>query len=180
MSAKEKKTTKKPKINKKRTGDSSVHALEKNIEKLTMDLNDLNDKYIRLQAEFDNFRKRKEKEIIHLIRYEGEDVIKNLLTIFDDFDRMKKSVEHPDQKKSFEAIQEGVAMIEKKLNKFFQDKDIQPFGQIGKILDSDIHDALMVRTEKGKKNHEILEVFEKGYMYKDRIIRHAKVVVNKI
>ncbi len=173
MSAKTKTKTKSKKIK-----ETREQRLEKNIEELTLQLSEMDDKHIRLKAEFDNFRKRKEKEIIRLIRYEGEDVLKNLLPITDDLNRMKDAIEHPEQKNAGESIQKGLKLILQKIHKLFDEYQIQSFGEIGDILDSELHEALMVREEKGRKENEIIEVFEKGFKYKDRIIRHAKVVVN--
>ena len=80
---------------------------------------------------------------------------------------------------SDKSLQEGVSMIQTKIDKIFLEREISSFCEEGDILDSDLHDALMVKNEKNKKDNEILEVFEKGYKYRDRVIRHAKVVVNK-
>lgn len=173
-----KKKTKK--ADQKKKLSKNEQKLEKNIEELSLQLSEVEDKHIRLKAEFDNFRKRKEQEFINLIRYEGMDVIKNMLSITDDLDRMKDAVEHPELSESSDSIKKGINLILQKIYKLFDERGIESFCEVGDILDSELHDALMVREEKEKKENEILEVFEKGYKYKDRIIRHAKVVVNKI
>ncbi len=170
---------KKKKAEPKKKLISKEEQLVKNIEELTLKLSAVEDKYIRLKAEFDNFRKRKDKEIINLIRYEGEDVIKNMLSLADDLDRMKDAVDHPEHKNSSESIKQGMDLILQKIHKLFEERGIEPFCEVGDILDSELHDALMVKEVESKNENEILEVFEKGYKYKDRIIRHAKVVVNK-
>ena len=72
-----------------------------------------------------------------------------------------------------------MALIQSKVEKIFSELDVSPFGKAGDLLDSELHDALMVRQEEDKNDNEIIEVFEKGYSYRDRVIRHAKVVVNK-
>jgi molecular chaperone GrpE len=174
------KSDKQKKLKQKKNQIDRKHQLEKNIEELTLQLSQVEDKHLRLKAEFDNFRKRKEQEVINLIRYEGSDVIKNLLSIADDLDRMKDAVEHPEHKDSSDSIKKGIDLILQKIYKAFEERGIESFCEAGDILDSDLHDALMVKEEKGKQENEILEVFEKGYRYKDRIIRHAKVVVNKV
>ncbi|MCH7613043.1 MAG: nucleotide exchange factor GrpE [Candidatus Marinimicrobia bacterium] len=175
MSAKTKKETKTKKIK-----ETKERRLEKNIEELTLKLSELDDKHVRLKAEFDNFRKRKERELINLIRYEGEDAFKSMLSITDDLDRMKGAIHDSDQKIDNTSIIKGIDLILQKIRKLFEEREIEPFGEIGDILDSEYHDALMVREEKGRDENEIIEVFEKGFKYKDRIIRHAKVVVNKV
>ena len=179
MSVKTEKEKKTKKTKHKKNKVSREQQLEKNIEELTLQLSEMEDKHVRLKAEFDNFRKRKEKEIINLFRYEGEDVIKNMLSIADDLDRMKDAVDHPEHKDSSDSIKKGMDLILQKIHKLFEERGIESFCEVGDILDSELHDALMVKEVEGKKGNEILEVFEKGYKYKDRIIRHAKVVVNK-
>ena len=174
------KSDKQKKSKQKKNQIDRKHQLEKNIEELTFQLSQVEDKHLRLKAEFDNFRKRKEQEVINLIRYEGSDVIKNMLSIADDLNRMKDAVEHPEHKDSSDSIKKGIDLILQKIYKVFEERGIESFCEAGDILDSDLHDALMVKEEKGKQENEILEVFEKGYRYKDRIIRHAKVVVNKV
>ena len=121
--------------------------------------------------------KRKEKEIIDMIKYEGKDVIKSMISIVDDLERLYLAIDMNND--SDQSLQEGVSMIQTKIDKIFLEREISSFCEEGDILDSDLHDALMVKNEKNKKDNEILEVFEKGYKYRDRVIRHAKVVVNK-
>lgn len=174
------KTDKQKKSKAKKTKTSKNHKLEKNIEELTLQLSQVEDKHLRLKAEFDNFRKRKEQEVINLIRYEGSDVIKNMLSIADDLDRMKSALEHPEHNDSSDSIKKGIDLILQKIYKVFEERGIESFCEVGDLHDSELHDALLVKEEQGKKENEILEVFEKGYKYKDRIIRHAKVVVNKV
>ena len=147
------------------------------IEELTKQLTEVEDKQLRLKAEFENFRKRKEKEIIDLIRYEGKDVIKAMISVVDDLERLYAAVENDDD--LGQSLKEGMALIQSKVKKIFSEQDIASFGEAGDLLDSELHDALMVRQEEEKNDNEIVEVFEKGYKYRERVIRHAKVVVNK-
>lgn len=167
------KTDKKKKLSKKE------NQLEKSIEELTLQLHEMEDKHLRLIAEFDNFRKRKDKEILQLLEYEGEDLIKKILPIIDDMNRMKTAVNHPEHKENLDSIRNGIELILQKISKLFEEEGVIPFCEAGDLLDVELHDALMTRVENDRKNNEILEVFEKGYRYKDRVIRHAKVVVNK-
>ena len=146
------------------------------IEELTKQLTNVEDKQLRLKAEFENFRKRKEKEIIDLIRYEGKDVIKAMISVVDDMERLYAVIEDNDDLDR--SLKEGMELIQSKIEKIFSELNVTPFGEIGDLLDSELHDALMVRQEEDKNDNEIIEVFEKGYKYRDRVIRHAKVVVN--
>jgi len=146
------------------------------IEELAKQLTEVEDKQLRLKAEFENFRKRKEKEILDLIQYEGKDVLKAMISVVDDLERLYTAVKNDEVDQS---LKEGMALILSKVEKIFFDREVASFGEAGELLDSELHDALMVRQEEDKNDNEIIEVFEKGYKYRDRVIRHAKVVVNK-
>ena len=174
-----KQTTKENVSNKKKTAKSNAR-VDKNkllIEKLTAENKELEDKLLRSKAEFENFRKRKEKEIIDMIKYEGKDVVKAMISIVDDLERLYLAIDVNNE--SYKSLQEGITMIQSKIDKIFSEREISSFCEEGDILDSDLHDALMVKQEKDRKDNEIIEVFEKGYKYRERVIRHAKVVVNK-
>ena len=147
------------------------------IEELTKQLMNVDEKQLRLKAEFENFRKRKEKEILDLIRYEGKDVVKAMISVVDDLERLYAAVEKNDN--LHQSLKEGMALILSKVEKVFSELDVASFGEAGDLLDSELHDALMVRQEEDKNDNQIIEVFEKGYKYRERVIRHAKVVVNK-
>jgi len=139
----------------------------------------LEDKHLRLKAEFENFRRRKEKEIIRYLEYDGLRLVEKLLPIVDDFDRMLHATGKSTENINNASIKEGAEMVFKKFIKFLDDTQVKPFGEPGDLLDADLHDAMMTKTDKKKKDGEILEVFEKGYRYKEKVIRHAKVIVNK-
>ena len=139
----------------------------------------LEDKHLRLKAEFENFRRRKEKEIVRYLEYDGLRLVEKLLPIVDDFDRMLHATGKSTENINNASIKEGAEMVFKKFIKFFDDTKVKPFGEPGDLLDADLHDAMMTKTDKKKKDGEILEVFEKGYRYKEKVIRHAKVIVNK-
>jgi len=141
-------------------------------------LDQLQDKHIRLKAEFENFRKRKNKEISSLLQYDGEGVIKNVLPIIDDIERMVDSVEETDANNG-ESLIEGVNILKSKIDRFLEAKNIEPFGEEGEVLNPELHDAMLTQSDKKKEDNTVLNVFEKGYRYHDKVIRHAKVIVNK-
>ena len=157
---------------------SPTEKLKNTILELEISLNETSEKHLRLKAEFDNFRKRKDREIISLLNYEGEAVVKSFLSVFDDLERLKDASSNNNNEDS-NKLTDGIVLIMNKIEKEFQKLDVKPFTNVGDVLDPDLHDALMIRKEDGKNENEILEVFEKGYLYKDRVIRHAKVVVNQ-
>lgn len=148
------------------------------IEVLKTQLAELEDKRLRLKAEFENYRKRRDRDMFRLLEYEGEEIFKGLLPIVDDIERVVGAV-NSETKQDDIIINDGIKLIITKIKKYFVKWKIEPIGKAGEILDIEKHDAMMVKNEKRKKDDEILEVFEKGYKYKDHIIRHAKVIVNK-
>tara|TARA_Y100000768_G_C23841767_1_gene616532 strand:- start:168 stop:698 length:531 start_codon:yes stop_codon:yes gene_type:complete len=141
-------------------------------------INQLEDKHIRLKAEFENFRKRKNKEISSLLQYDGESVIKDILPIIDDIERMVDSVEQ-DNNDNQKSLIEGMNILKSKIERFLETKNIESFGVKGEVLDPQIHDAMLTQKDNKKDDNTVLDVFEKGYLYHDKVIRHAKVVINK-
>ena len=164
--------------NKKINKLTPTEKLKNQINELKSSIDESNDKHIRLKAEFDNYRKRKDKEIISLMKYEGEAVIKQFLNVLDDLERLNEASEKND-KDNYEKLTEGISLIVNNIEKQFSKLDVKTFTKLGDILNPELHDALMIRTEDDKHENEIIEIFEKGYLYKDRVIRHAKVVVNQ-
>ena len=165
-----KKKTKQKDVKKKDPKLSENHE-SKNLEE---QLKVIQDKHIRLKAEFENFRRRKADEISRLLQFEGENAIRGFLPILDDLERMIHSSDA-----SEESLKDGVSMVESKIQKYFESLSIKTFCEKGDEMDPDIHDAMLTQTDKKMDDNSILEVFEKGYTYRDKVIRHAKVIVNK-
>ena len=165
-----KQTTKKKEIKNQKKSNNNNELQNK--------INQLEDKHIRLKAEFENFRKRKNKEISSLLQYDGENVIKDILPIIDDIERMVDSAEqgNKDNKKS---LIEGMNILKTKIERFLENKNIESFGEKGEVLDPELHDAMLTQKDNKKDDNTVLDVFEKGYLYHDKVIRHAKVVINK-
>ena len=163
---------------KKSTRKTPTTKLKDEIKTLKSDLKQQEDKYLRLKAEFDNYRRRKSEEIIDLLKYDGENVIKEFLSILDDLGRLNEALS-TSKSSNDSKINEGIDLIINKINKQFKELGVFQFTEVGDVVDPELHDALMMRTEEGKEENTVLEVFEKGYRYKDRVIRHAKVVVNQ-
>ena len=181
-------------VKKQETVDSSGKKIEQKKKKAPLPkgskekqkINDLNqqlvqneDRHLRLIAEFDNYRRRKGKEITQMLQYEGKAIFEDLLPIIDDLDRLAEAFKNHKESDEGSSIKEGVQLIQAKMGKFLEDWKIEPYGTPGEILDLDVHDAIMTQKEKGKKEDEILQIFQKGYTYKDKVVRHAKVIVNK-
>ena len=127
-----------------------------------------------MKAEFENFRRRKSEEISRLLQYEGESAVKGFLPILDDISRMINTKES-----SKKSLKEGIVLVDSKIQKYFETLEITQFGEKGEVMDPDKHDAMLTQKDENLDNDVILEVFEKGYMYREKVLRHAKVIVNK-
>ena len=137
---------------------------------------ELNDRFLRLYSEFDNFRKRTQKEKIDLYKTAGEDVILSLLPVLDDFERALKSI---DQSKELKELREGISLIYQKLQNTLNQKGLQPIEtSIGKDFDLDLHESVsQIPTDDKKMKGKVIDEVEKGYMLNDKVIRYAKVVI---
>lgn len=140
-------------------------------------IKELNDKYLRLYSEFDNYRKRTAKEKIDIIKTAGEDIIKNLLPIVDDF---KRAIESNKTIEDAAALKEGFELISNKFYKSLEAKGLKAIEAKGETFNADIHEALTnipAPTEdlKGK----VVDVIEEGYYLGEKIIRFPKVVVGQ-
>ena len=165
---------------KKKVKNNNSNKLKATIEELKTKLVDRNneleiykDKNVRLLAEFDNFKKRSVNERKNLTKYAGEFFIKAIIPIIDDFSRTINSTEENSP------LLDGIVLINSKLEKLLNEHGVKSFDSIGNDFDPELHEALMSEQTKNKKDGIILKEFEKGYKYHDKIIRHAKVVVNK-
>ena len=132
------------------------------------------DKYLRLQAEFDNYRKRTLKEKMSLVESGGENVIKALLPVVDDVDRALVAMEKSDD---VEALRGGVRLIAQKFNEVMRQQGVSEIEAVGKEFDVDHHEAVARFPIEGKSSGEIIDVVQKGYKLGEKVIRYAKVVV---
>ena len=144
---------------------------------LENELKNLQDRHLRLRAEFDNYKKRKDKEFTRLLQYEGENVIISFLGIADDLQRMIDSVDG-EKSQNAESLMEGINLILEKLHRRLGALKVEPFDSEGIKFDPELHDAMMTQSSDDHEDGVVIQEFEKGYKYKDRVIRHAKVIVN--
>jgi molecular chaperone GrpE len=147
------------------------------MEKMQKELAEAKDKYVRLFAEFDNMRKRHERERSQLIKYAHEEVIIEMLGFFEDFERMITAAK-ADAGTSPELIK-GIEMVFGRMQALLKDYDVREIDAVGKKFDHNCHEALMAVEAEGEDDGKVLEVFQKGYMLGDRVVRTAKVKVSK-
>ncbi|HEY0029832.1 MAG TPA: nucleotide exchange factor GrpE [Bacteroidia bacterium] len=150
---------------------------DKQITELKAKVEELNDKYLRLYSEFDNFRKRTSKEKIELMQSAGEDVFKNILPVLDDFERAIKS---NSETTDIKAVNDGVNLIYNKLKSTLQHKGLAEMSSIGETFDADIHEAITnVPAPSEDMKGKVVEELEKGYSLNGKIIRFPKVVIGQ-
>lgn len=137
---------------------------------------DYYDKFLRLQADFDNLKKRTLKEKAEFVKFANEALILDLVGILDDFER---SIRAAEQKKDFDLLHQGVDMISKQLHRLLEEKGLKRIKSVGEKFDPNQHEAIEVEEDKKSEDATILEEFQPGYMLNGRIIRPAKVKVVK-
>ena len=137
----------------------------------------LHDKYLRLSAEFDNFRKRTLKEKADLTKFAGENLLLGLLPVVDDFERALELI--PDEE-SVKAIREGTVLIYNKLKDFLRQNGVEEIDALHQEFDTDIHDAVTKIPAPDKKlKGKIVDVIQKGYFLNGKVLRYAKVVIGE-
>jgi len=151
--------------------------LENKIAELTAGLAASNDKYLRLSAEFDNFRKRTLKEKMDLMKNASESVIVSFLPVIDDVERAIKAIETSD---NLETTKEGINLIYNKFKDFTKQNGVVEMEAKGMELNTDHHEAITkIPAPSEELKGKIVEVLQKGYMLNDKVIRYAKVVIGE-
>ncbi|MUP36520.1 nucleotide exchange factor GrpE [Labilibaculum euxinus] len=161
----------------KKTKKSSKEKKADELAELTIQLQEISDKYVRLSAEFDNYRKRTLKEKMELTKSGGEKILINILPVMDNFERALQSI---DAAKDIDAIKDGVHLIYGNFKEFVTQNGIKEIESVNQAFDTDIHEAITkipapTKELKGK----VVDCVEKGYFLHDKVIRFAKVVVGE-
>jgi molecular chaperone GrpE len=155
---------------------SSAKVDEKENE-LQEKLAEMQDKYIRLSAEFDNYRKRTLREKMDLSKHASEDLLLRLLPVMDDFDR---ALGHIESSADFTSLKDGIDLIHMKFNDFLIQNGVKEIEALNSPFNVDVHDAVAkVAVEEEDKKGKIVDVLQKGYYLQDKVLRHAKVVVGE-
>jgi molecular chaperone GrpE len=145
------------------------------IEELEQTAKEWHDKYLRLSAEFDNYRKRTLKEKADLMRMANEDLLKDILPVVDDFERGMDSM---DKSEDVDALKEGVHLIHRRFMEFLKQKGIKEIEAKDQPFDIDFHEAMTKIPAPSKElKGKVVDVIEKGYTLNDKVVRYAKVVV---
>ena len=157
--------------------ENACEDVEKKVKELEEALAKEKKEYLFLMAEFDNFRKRTVREKSEIIKNAGENVLKGLLPIMDDFERGIKAVE---ENPEGESVKEGIKLIYNKLQKFLNQNGVKEIDPSDDTFDTEKHEAIsVVPVPDEDKKGKILDTVEKGYTINDKVLRHAKVVVGQ-
>ena len=146
------------------------------IAELEAQVKEWNDKFLRKAAEFENYKRRTENDQFNLINYAAESFIVKLLPVVDDFER---SMEHIDDIDNNKSVKDGIKLVYEKLLKLLNEQGVKKMQTKGEPFNVDYHDALMQRKDDSVPPHTVLEEVESGYLYRDKVIRHAKVIVSE-
>ncbi len=150
---------------------------EDEMVKMKEELDEYKDKYLRLVAEFENFRKRNAKERIELIQTAGKDVVQSLLEVLDDCDRAQKQIETTEDVKM---IREGVMLVFGKLRNVMNSKGLKKMESVKTEFNADLHEAITeIPAPDPSMVGKVIDEIEPGYYLNDKLIRYAKVVVGK-
>ena len=168
---------KEEKTKSKKKSKGKTKQLEAELEQSKLEVDQAKDKYLRLFAEFDNYKKRSIKEKLEFMRTASQDTINAILPVIDDFDRAKKSA---DDDNSVEQFSEGVTMVYNKLHSVLKNLGLEAMESTGEVFDPELHAAVTeIPSPSEDMKGKVIDTVEKGYLLKDKIIRHAKVVVGK-
>lgn len=149
-------------------GEDKLAQLERELEEQKL-------KYVRLYADFDNFRKQSNKQRLDYMQTAGKDVIIGLLEIIDDMERAEKMMHGSD---NIDAIRQGLDLVFHKFRNYLQSKGVKEMESVGKDFDPEFHEAISEVPVPGSEG-KVIDQVEKGYLLNDKIIRFAKVVVGK-
>lgn len=140
-------------------------------------LAEMQDKYLRLSAEFDNYRRRTLKEKMEITKFAAEDILLQILPVMDDFERALK---HLEGSENCTGMKEGIELIYTKFSDFLKQQGVKEIESLNCDFDVDVHDAVTkIEVEDKNLKGKIVEVILKGYYLKDKVIRHSKVVIGE-
>ncbi|MFC2112810.1 nucleotide exchange factor GrpE [Bacteroidota bacterium] len=153
----------------KKTDDSAK------TKELQKELQEQKDKYLRLSADFDNFRKRTLREKMEMSKLAGEEIYVKILPVLDDLERAMKVI---DEAKDLEAVKDGMLLIYNKFKEYLNQQGVKEIDAIHQEFDTDVHEAVTQIPEKDKKlKGKVVDIVEKGYYLNEKVIRYAKVVI---
>ncbi|QIP15360.1 nucleotide exchange factor GrpE [Spirosoma aureum] len=157
------------------TESNSAEGFVAETERIGSELAELKDKYLRLYADFENFRRRTAREKLDLISNANEGLLQALIPVVDDFERAMQSIETTDD---IAAVKEGISLIYNKLFKTLENKGLKPMSSKGETFNADLHESVtQFPAPSDDLKGKVIDEIEKGYYLNDKVIRFAKVIV---
>ncbi|MGC8859418.1 MAG: nucleotide exchange factor GrpE, partial [Ignavibacteria bacterium] len=156
---------------------TSSETLKEEIEKLKSECEQYKDAYLRKAADFENYKRRMEAELSNYIKYASESLIKELIPVYDDMQRSMVSIEKGETK-DFDTLRQGFTLIFEKFRKILTNEGVKEIDIKGKEFDVNLCDALYQEARDDVPPNTVVDVVEKGYLLKDKVIKHAKVIVS--
>lgn len=173
----EKETVQNPEAeNQQENQDASIEELNE-LDALKKEIEEQKEKFIRLYADFDNFKRRNAKERVELIQTAGKEVIQSMLEVLDDCERAEKQM---NQSTDLKQIREGIGLVFSKFRNILQSRGLKEMKSIGETFNPDFHEAITeISVQDENMKGKIVDEVEKGYTLNDKIIRFSKVVIGK-
>jgi molecular chaperone GrpE len=159
---------------------ASDEKAQPSVESLSQELEETRTKMLRIAADAENFKKRMERDKAKLLKYAGENILRDLLSTVDNLDRALEqgAVEGGDPAQKLEALLAGVELTKKGLHTMLERFEVTPLDSVGQPFNPDEMDALTMEASDEIPNNHVVTEFAKGYTFKDRVLRHAQVVVS--
>ncbi|MDD3618029.1 MAG: nucleotide exchange factor GrpE [Desulfobulbaceae bacterium] len=159
---------------------AEAEQLEHDIDALRLEAEENRDRLLRLAAEFENYKKRMTREREVLLKYAGENILRELLTTVDNLDRAieQATADSDNPRQKLDSMLEGVELTRKGLLATMEKFDVTPIDSIGKKFDPNVQEAMAMESSAEVRENHVLREFVKGYRFKDRLLRPAKVVVS--
>ena len=173
-----KKEVKEEKNNKIKKEDKKYEKLKEEFEKLSSENIELKDKNMRITADMINTVRRKDEELSRMLKYASEDIIKELLEVVDNFERAL-SMDDDNKEDEVSKFLKGFEMIYKSILNILEKNEVKEIEALGKEFDPSVHQAVLTDHKDDAKENEVIEVMQKGYTYKGKVIRPAMVKVNQ-
>jgi molecular chaperone GrpE len=161
---------------KKKTPSKKPNKHLAEIKKLKEEKEQLHDQLLRKIAEFDNYKKRTEREFLERVQNANEKLISELLPVLDD---MERALEHVEKSQEINSLLEGTTLIQKKMSDILEKQGLEPLPAVDEEFDPDKHDALMQVEKENTESGTIIEEHLKGYTLNGKVIRHSQVIVAK-
>ena len=149
------------------------------LEQANAQVAELTEQLQRLQAEFENYLKRTEREVREHIRFGKQELLKQLLIVLEDFERIINAVKAADAESQSKTSSEGIRMVYREFSKILSDEGVHPIEALGKPFNPTLHEVLMTIVDKEKDDGTIVQEFQRGYMLHDKVLRCSKVQITK-